>query len=74
MELILIMMLCLDLFWCMFYGRRVVVLLFVNWKSEGDEMIKEVLVCVNRVFGCMEIVDMLYKVILYFRVWYEFFF
>eukprot|EP00105_Crassostrea_gigas_P042988 XP_019927136.1 PREDICTED: uncharacterized protein LOC105338632 [Crassostrea gigas] len=73
MESILIMTSCPDLSRCMLYGRRAVVLSFANRKSEGDEMIKEALVCANRVSGCMEIVDTLYKVILYLRAWYEFF-
>lgn len=73
MESILTMTSCADLSRCMLYGRRAVVLSFANRKSEGDEMIKEALVCANRVSGCMEIVDTLYKVILYLRAWYEFF-
>lgn len=59
MESILIMTSCPDLSRCMLYGRRAVVLSFANRKSEGDEMIKEALVCANRVSGCMEIVDTL---------------
>lgn len=58
----------------MFYGRRVVVLLFVNKKGEGEELVKEVLVCVYRVFVCLEIVDLLYKIVFFFCVWYEYFF
>lgn len=73
MESILTMTSCPDLSRCMLYGRRAVVLSFAGQKSEGDEMVKEALVCANRVFGCLEMVDTLYKIILYLRAWYKFF-
>lgn len=71
MESILTMTSCPDLSRCMFYGRRAVVLSLSGQKCEGDEMVKEALVCANRVFGCLEMVDTLYKIILYLRAWYK---
>lgn len=73
MEFISTMTSCPDLSRCMLYGRRAVVLSFAGQKPEGDEIVKEALVCANRVSGCLEIVDTLYKIILYLRAWYEFF-
>lgn len=64
---------CPDLSRCMLYGRRAVVLSFANKKGEGEELVKEALVCAHRVSACLETVDLLYKIVLFLRVWYEHF-
>lgn len=62
---------CPDLSRCMLYGRRAVVLSFANKKDEGEELVKEALVCAQRVSACLETVDLLYKIVLFLSVWYE---
>lgn len=64
---------CPDLSRCMLYGRRAVVLSFANKKDNGEELVKEALVCAHRVTACLETVDLLYKIVLFLRVWYEHF-
>lgn len=73
MERFAAMTLCPDLSRCMLYGRRAVVLSFANKKGEGEELVKEALVCAHRVSACLETVDLLYKIVLFLRVWYEHF-
>lgn len=53
MERFAAMTLCPDLSRCMLYGRRAVVLSFANKKGEGEELVKEALVCAHRVSACL---------------------
>jgi hypothetical protein len=62
---------CPDLSRCTLYGRRAVVLSFVNEKGEGEELLKEGLVCAHRVSRCLETVDLHYKSVLFLRAWFE---
>ncbi|XP_062610954.1 uncharacterized protein LOC134272799 [Saccostrea cucullata] len=71
MEAIISMTSCPDLSRCMLYGRRAVVLSFANRKEEGDDLVKEGLICADRVSNCLEVVDMLYKIVLFLRAWFE---
>ncbi|XP_062599507.1 uncharacterized protein LOC134261038 [Saccostrea cucullata] len=71
MDAIISMTSCPDLSQCMLSGRRAVVLSFANRKEEGEDLVKEGLICADRVSNCLEVVDMLYKVVLFFRAWFE---
>lgn len=62
---------CPDLSRCMLYGRRAVILSFANKKSEGEELVRQALVCADRVSDCLETVDLLYKIVLFLRAWYQ---
>jgi hypothetical protein len=71
MESIIAFTSCPDLSRCTLYGRRAVVLSFANEKGEGEELLKEGLVCAQRVSRCLETVDLHYKIILFLRAWFE---
>ncbi|XP_061170923.1 uncharacterized protein LOC133180405 [Saccostrea echinata] len=71
MEAIISMTSCPDLSRCMLYGRRAVVLSFANRKEEGEDLVREGLICADRVSSCLESVDLLYKIVLFRRAWFE---
>ncbi|CAC5426143.1 unnamed protein product [Mytilus coruscus] len=62
---------CPDVTRCIMYGRKAVAYSFKNKKVEGENMKMKALLCVVNVGPCLEIVDMLYKLVLFSRAWYE---
>ncbi|XP_056005904.1 uncharacterized protein LOC130050293 [Ostrea edulis] len=70
MESIISFTSCPDLSRCMLYGRRAVALSFVN-KREGEGLLREGLICSQRVSSCLEIVDLHYKSVLFLRTSFE---
>ncbi|XP_056005903.1 uncharacterized protein LOC125660490 [Ostrea edulis] len=73
MESIISFTSCPDLSRCILYGRRAVVLSFANKKGEGEGLLREGLICAQRVSSCLEIVDLHYKSVLFLRAWFEHF-
>ncbi|XP_052079014.1 uncharacterized protein LOC127717276 [Mytilus californianus] len=62
---------CPDVTLCMLYGRKAVAYSFKKKKAEGENMRNKALMCAENVGPCLEKVDMLYKLVLFSRAWYE---
>ncbi|XP_062619231.1 uncharacterized protein LOC134280791 [Saccostrea cucullata] len=72
MEAIISMTSCPDLSRCMLYSRRAVVLALANRKEKGEDLVREALICADRVSGYLEIVDLHYKIVLFHSAWFEY--
>ncbi|XP_062610953.1 uncharacterized protein LOC134272798 [Saccostrea cucullata] len=70
-ESIISMTSCPNLSRCLLNGRRAVVLSFANRKGDGEGVVLQALTDTANVTGCLEIVDMHYKIVLFRRAWFE---